>query len=41
MALKPTVQSDFEREIAERRKENRILQEGREVFKKRPPSSSR
>ena len=31
---KPTVQSDLEREIAELRKENRILREEREVLKK-------
>lgn len=37
---KPTVQSDLEREIAELRKENRMLREEREVLK-RPPSSLR
>ncbi|NBB97212.1 MAG: transposase [Alphaproteobacteria bacterium] len=37
---KPTAQSDLEREIAELRKENRMLREEREVLK-RPPSSLR
>ena len=31
---KPTVQSDLEREIAELRKENRMLREERDVLKK-------
>lgn len=31
---KPTVQSDLEREIAELRKENRLLREERDVLKK-------
>jgi len=31
---KPTVQSDLEREIAELRKENRVLREERDVLKK-------
>ncbi|OIQ33328.1 MAG: transposase [Alphaproteobacteria bacterium MedPE-SWcel] len=37
---KPAVQSDLEREIAELRKENRMLREERDVLK-RPPSSLR
>ena len=31
---KPTTQSDLEREVAELRKENRLLREEREVLKK-------
>lgn len=31
---KPTTQSDLERELTELRKENRLLREEREVFKK-------